>query len=223
LLQVTDRLYRAVQSVEATLSLGVISMVYLSRLNQIAAYVKGSHQLHFIWLTSPYPVRVHPLYFSDRVITSMSFHERTQTLVYAGAGLFFSRVVIPKHFKDVDPLPETIQFQRISESHLNFAFEVWNPPALVEKTGDVIVNLHAQICVHKIDGTLMRTVADISQSPLSCVSFNEAENLLAVGDCSGSLYIVGSPKCHRISDTKLLSCHLCDRDFVVAVDSSQSV
>ena len=219
-----------------TIDLPVVAMAYLPRLNQVVACVKNSKQLHFVYLHFPYTIRVHPLHFTDREVTSMEFYEGTSTLVCTGQGVMFTRVVVPAYFKDTEPVPETLQFERIGEFYRDERFDSGGVPFIVRSPSVVIVCLANKLFVHMPNGVLVQQLSrlDIDGS-ISCVSYNQSGNCLVIGDDTGCLSVLkfitpnpfvpgAAPDAGRIvkklkmSEDKMIVGEIIDRNFLVGVD-----
>lgn len=224
-----------------TIDLPVIAMAYLPKLDQIVACVKNSRQLHFIYLRYPYTVRVHPLHFTDRDVQSMHFYESTSTLVCAGHGVLFTRVVVPPYFKNTQPVPETLQFERIGEYYRSEHFEAGGIPFISRSSGVVIACVGNKIFVHMPNGVLVQklTGLDIDGS-ITSVSYHQPGNSLVIGDDTGCLnvlkFVTPNPfvpgaapdsgkivKKLKISDDRIIVGEIIDRNFLIGVDNGHQM
>lgn len=239
------------QMIIKTFSLPATALFYFSKISNVVAYVRGSHQLHFISINHPFQIRVHPLHFSESKIYSFFYFKTTSTLVSAGDGILFTRVSIPPYFKDTQPMPETLQFEKISLHYEGISFKGLNNPRFIENSnfGIVLLYINDTIHIHTSNGTEVQVISNLfindHISSLSLLSFSNSysninSNSLVIGTNSGNVTILKfelpepfvpnapSESCknvetYKISNSKILLSELFDREFIVSVDCDRLI
>lgn len=229
-----------------TFSIQATALFYFPKLSQVVAYVRRSSQLHFINIHSPYKIRVHHLHFSESKIYSFFYFSKTSTLVSATDGILFSRVAIPPYFKDAEPMPETLQFEKICLLYEGTKFKYQhNRPTFVEtsKFGIVILNINDTIHIYTSNGTLVQIIRNMAISDnissISLLSFMTS-NFLIAGTKGGKVsllkfelpepFVPSAPpesckniKRYTISKTPIALSELFDRNFLISVDSEHFI
>ncbi|OHT14133.1 hypothetical protein TRFO_03168 [Tritrichomonas foetus] len=227
-------------NIVTTVNLPGRALFYLPKLSQVVASVQGSHMLHFIGSKAPYQLRIHPLHFSDHSISSFFYFTKTSTLVSAGEGLLFTRVMIPPYFKYADPMPETLQFEKLCSFYEDINFDD-NKPYFVENAGIVIVNVQNDIHILTSNGTEVQIIRNlVGNNIITSISLLSEINSLVAGTESGQVTILkfelpnpfvpnAPPDSLRnittfnVSESQILMSELFDRNFLVSVDKEKKI
>ena len=172
-----------------SIAIHAVAMVYIPRISQLVVYCSDSPRLYFIWLRHPYKIRVHPYYFFDKVITSMYYFEKSSILVSAGNGIHLTHVTIPQQFKNSEPVPETLQFEKICDMYDDMNFTFQNPPVISRQNEMIFIYANNKICIHRANGELFQTILDIPGPYPLLFSFSDERNSLILATKSGKISV----------------------------------
>ncbi|KAK8890062.1 hypothetical protein M9Y10_034821 [Tritrichomonas musculus] len=206
-----------------TINLPAIALHYIKKIDHIISSVKNSTHLHFIWMIEPSSVVVHPLSFSIRTITCLFYLPKSGTLVTAGQGITFSKMIIPQ-FSGKGPFSQLIEFSRLTELYKDEIFTKVNSPLFIESEDSIAVPIGQSLFVHSSDGTLIGSMPNLMPGRISSLSFYEEKRLIVIGNEFGNVYFVEfgqfySKIATNISNNShILMAALFDRYFLVTVE-----
>lgn len=222
------------------IELPVIAIAPLKKINHVACVVKGSYQLHFIWINDPFSVHIHPLQFSDKPICRMFYFERSSVMISIGHGILITKVIIPLYFKGGNPISETLQFEKIIELYPETKFCETNMPEIVESKEIIIVPNNSSIYIYNSQGALVQAFNPLCESIITSISFFSEAMKLVVGTESGVINILSfsqerpfiagakqekasSVQKYSVSSLRITAAFLFDRHFMISVDADQQM
>ena len=157
-----DRLYLFEnQKIIKSFDLKAQALVYIKRISQIVVYCSDTSRLTFVWTKPPYKARIHPFNFYDKPINAMFYFEKSSVLISAGNGIHFTHLTIPSQFKNSEPVPEMLGFEKICDLYEDIKYSFTYQPIVSIKNELVFVLLGDKIFVHRSNGELCQTIYEI--------------------------------------------------------------
>ncbi|OHT03787.1 hypothetical protein TRFO_01455 [Tritrichomonas foetus] len=208
--------------VTKVIDLPAIALFYIKQNNHIIASIKNSTHFHFIWLHEPYSVIVHPLAFSLKTMTSLFYLPKSETLITAGQGITFSKMIIPR-VPEEGACSQLIEFKRYAELYTEEIFTKVTPPLFIEEEDSVAVPIKNSLFVHSYDGTLIGSMKDLTKGNITCLSYFKDNRKIVVGDEFGNVLFVdygafySKTTTNLANNTHLLMASLFDKYFLITV------
>lgn len=215
-------------SITGRIDLRVRCIAYISRIKHIVCYTYGSSQLSFVGTKYPFPIRTHPLHFSNKIIVKMHYFEQSSILVCSGHGIMISRVVVPDFFNFNEPVVETLQFDKVCELYNEIKFTNPAIPLFIKSTEQIVVPVRNSVYIHSSEGKLIKTLSNITVSEITSVSFFDETEVLIIGDLSGCVTIMSIDNKNdsviiEVGKNMIISANLFDRNFLVVSDLSSRI
>jgi len=174
-------------SLLATINILATSLVYIDRINHLVAYSKELSCLYFVWLKNSYPIRKHPLHFSNRVINHMHYFPKSSNIACFGEGLFISHMIIPNSFKKSNPIPETLQFSQYSDLYQSMKFDFSYNVCISETNELIFIVDNASIIVHMSTGEVLSELKNVTDSPILSITYFEEKSWIIVSSMNGTI------------------------------------
>lgn len=207
------------------LPINAVALVYVPEIDHVIAYVKGSPYLHYIWMHDHPADNVHPTKFSNRVVTTLFFFEKSRILVGAGQGLLFTKLTFPKiNLKGCSP--GNIEMNKVNELFLDDIFSLVDAPLFIQSQEMIVVPRNTSLMLLTPEGKTIRQMDNVTKAKITSLTYYDLK--IVVGDEQGNILIIDTKSNYsrrriNIGATHILYASLFDNHFMVTVSLNHQI